>query len=88
MTVLAENIQFLFVSLLAGRPDFSSVLVREQLRLLPEGLQKIIYLYHGRGEAGQVITGDDYNSMKAAVNLWGTDEMIAGYAALAEKLAR
>lgn len=86
MKILAENIQFLFVSLLAGRPDFSSVLVREQLRLLPEGLQKIIYLYHGRGEAGQVIKGDDYNSMKVAVDMWGTDEMIAGYAALAEKI--
>lgn len=86
MMALAENIQFLFVSLLAGRPDFSSVLVREQLRLLPEGLQKIIYLYHGRGEAGQMIASDDYNSMKDAVNMWGTDEMIAGYAALAEKI--
>lgn len=83
LTDLAMQVQFLFVSLLNAAPDFASHLVREQLKLLPSGLASLVYYFHGKKEgwgnvepeelAGAAISREAYDSMKNAVNIWGTE---------------
>lgn len=83
LTDLAMQIQFLFVSLLNAAPDFASHLVREQMKLLPTGLAPLVYYFHGKkdgwgnveleGISCEAISREAYDSMKNAVNAWGTE---------------
>lgn len=95
---LAFQIQFLFISLLNGQPDFASRLVREQLKLLPEGLESLVYCFHGKKEGWGNVEPDDisgvslsreaYNSMKKTVQSWGTEAVKARYKEIGSELCR
>lgn len=86
---LAVQIQLLFVSLLHGQPDFSSRLVKEQLKLLPEELAPLVCYFHGKKEGwGNVdledivsasVSREAYDSMKNAVDVWGDEAVKARY---------
>lgn len=79
MTALVENMQYLFVSLLGRQPDFASAMFKEQIGLLPEGLQRLVLAYHGRLEDAGQLEQSDYQSMMSAVTDWGTAEIIEAY---------
>ena len=79
MTNMVENMQYLFVSLLWRQPDFASAMFKEQLRLLPKGLQRLVLAYHGRLEDAGQLEQSDYQSMMPAVTDWGTAEIIEAY---------
>lgn len=94
---LAMQVQFLFVALLNVEPDFASHLVREQLKLLPESLVPLVYYFHGKRQGwGNVdmgwaspegVSGEAYNSMLKAVQLWGTESVRERYEKIGEVLA-
>lgn len=98
LTDLAVQVQLLFVSLLNMQPDFSSRLLREQLKLLPEGLGVLVYYFHGKKEGwGNVDVADiscaalsceAYDSMRNAVYLWGTRAVKERYENIGRELGR
>lgn len=98
LTDLAVQVQLLFVSLLNMQPDFSSRLVQEQLKLLPEGLASLVYYFHGKKEGwGNVdaaniscaaLSCEAYDSMKNAVYSWGTRSVKERYENIGRELGR
>lgn len=86
MTALVVNMQHLFVSLLGRQPDFASAMFKGQLRQLPEGLQRLVLVYHGRQELAGQLEYSDYQSMMPAVTAWGTADIIEAYRDLGKVL--
>lgn len=94
---LAVQVQLLFVSLLNVEPDFSSRMAREQLGLLPEGLASLVYYFYGRQEGwGNVrrenisitaVSREGYDSMKNAVQSWGTEQVRTRYEKIGDELS-
>lgn len=94
---LAMQVQLLFVSLLNVEPDFSSSMVKEQLGMLPDDLVPLVYYFHGRQEGwGNVrkdniscaaISREGYDSMKNAVQSWGTESAKVRYEEIGDELS-
>lgn len=82
---LAMNIQHLFVALLNGQPDFASVMLREQLGLLPAPLKSIVYVFFAREDLAGEFSFGDYCSMLMAVLRWGSDDVAEAYTNMAER---
>lgn len=81
---MAMNIQHLFVAVLSGQPDFSSVMLREQLGLLPLSLKSIICAFFGRDDLAREFSFSDYCSMLSAVLRWGSDDVAEAYTNMSE----
>ena len=81
---MAVNIQHLFVAVLSRQPDFSSVMLREQLGLLPLSLKSIICVFFGRDDLAGEFSFDDYSSMLSAVLRWGNDDVAEAYVNMAD----
>lgn len=75
---LVGGIQRLFVALLGRHLNFSDSMVKMQICLLPQPLQELISLYHGR-QCDAVPLYEDYISMLDAVLLYGNENIAKKY---------
>lgn len=80
---LQRDVQRLFVLYLAQRVDFSDAEVVRQLQLLPESLQEILYVYHGR-HGRERLPRHDYEVMKQTVAQMTGGGVRARYEALGQ----
>lgn len=82
LSLMAENIQLLFVALL-GCNYSSSCWYQEKLQLLPQAQQALVQLYHGQVK-DIFLEPDEYITMLDGIILYGSQEMLLKYLHLAQ----
>ncbi len=82
LSLMAENIQLLFIALL-GCNYSSGSWYQEKLRLLPEAQQVLVQLYHGKIK-NIALEPDEYITMLDGIILYGSQEMLLKYLQLAQ----
>ena len=82
LSLMAENIQLLFVALL-GCNYSSGSWYQEKLMLLPEVQQALVKLYHGKVK-NIALEPDEYITMLDGIILYGNQEMLLKYLQLAQ----
>lgn len=75
---LLGDLQQLFAALLGRQLDFSDIMVKKHIALLPVPLQNLVKLYHERQDAVQPLY-EDYISMLGAVLAYGNRPMMKKY---------
>ena len=82
LSLMAENIQLLFVALL-GCNYSSGSWYQEKLQLLPQAQQVLVRLYHGQVQ-NVALEPDEYITMLDGIILYGSQEMLLEYLQLAQ----
>lgn len=82
LSIMAENIQLLFVALL-GCNYSSGSWYQEKLQLLPQAQQVLVRLYHGQVQ-NVALEPDEYITMLDGIILYGSQEMLLEYLQLAQ----
>lgn len=82
LSLMAENIQLLFVALL-GCNYSSGSWYQEKLQLLPQAQQVLVRLYHGQVQ-NVALEPDEYITMLDGIILYGSQEMLLKYLQLAQ----
>lgn len=80
---MAFNVQYLFVSLLGRKIDFSSYMMRNQLGLLPAETKELVLQYHGIADDMQV-KYSAFSAVLKAVIVCGSEEMLHNYLRLTD----
>lgn len=82
LTLMAENIQLLFVALLGCNYSYGNW-YQEKLQLLPQAQQVLVQLYHGQVQ-NVALEPDEYITMLDGIILYGSQEMLLNYLQLAQ----